>query len=440
MLDINFIREQPEAVKENIRRRGIDPQKADVDHLLELDEKRRELLTKVELLNHERTLAAEKRETERGRQLKQEVKELEETLTTVKAEWQEIMDWLPNMLSVDTPNGKDETEDVEIKAWVPRGGYLDRDKLGKASFSGKFMPVLDFTAKDHVEIGKNLNLIDVEQSARASGSRFCYLKNEAALLQFGLFELLKNKLLIEGFTPMVVPLLVRERVLYGTSHFPGDADQVYKIENKYVEEGQDLYLVGSSEPPLFAYYMDKVLSEKDLPQKFFAYTSCFRSEVGSWGKDVRGIKRVHQFDKLEMDALTVPEKSQEMQEYLLSINEWFLQQLQLPYHVIVMCAGNAGYAAAHKKYDIEIWLPSVKAFMEVMSDTDATDFQARRFNIRYVDGDGRKRLVHNVNDTGCAMGRMIIAILENYQQEDGSVKVPEVLQEYVGKKVIAIRN
>ena len=272
-----------------------------------------------------------------------------------------------------------------------------------------------------------------------SGSRFYYLKKDAVLLQWAVFDLLKNKLLQEGFTPMVVPLLVKERALFGSSHFPGDADQVYKLESKYIEENRSLYLVGSSEPSLFAYYMDKVLSYKDMPQKFFAITPCFRSEVGSWGKDVRGIKRCHQFTKLEMDALTTPEKSAEMLEYLLSLNEWLLQQLKLPYHVILMCSGDAGYFAAHKKYDFEVWLPVQKEFMELGSDTNAWDFQARRYNTKFIDEKDEQKYVHNLNDTGIT-DRVIIAILENYQNPDGSVTIPEVLRPYMGKDKISSKK
>lgn len=440
MLDINFIREHPEEVKKNILQRGVDPKKADVERLLAVDKERREVMAKTEQLRHERTEAAEKRDIERGRKLKEEVRNLEKRLKPLASEWQSIMDWIPNMLSSDTPVGKDENDNVEIKAWIPEKGYLKKDQLGLKDFSREWMPVHNFQGRDHVDLGRSLDLIDIEQGALVSGSRFYYLKNEAVLLQYAVFDLLTKKLIKEGFTPMVVPLLVRERTLYGTSHFPGDADQVYKIENKYVEGNKDLYLVGSSEPSLFAYYMDKTLDQKNLPQKFFATTSCFRSEVGSWGKDVRGIKRVHQFDKLEMDTITLPERSEEMMNCLLSLNEWILQQLNLPYHVILMCSGDAGYFATHKKYDFEVWLPVQRTFIEMGSDTNASDFQARRFNTKFVDENGQKRYVHNVNDTGITGPRTVIAILENYQQLDGSIKVPEALRAYVGKDVIGLKH
>ncbi|MCL4397725.1 serine--tRNA ligase [Patescibacteria group bacterium] len=445
MLDIKYIREHPEEVRQNIINRRVDPARADVDKLLLLDGRKNKLIVEIETMRATRNRLAEELKDEKkrtpekideGKKLKEGIDILEKELAEVETDFQNVMDWIPNMLLPDVPIGKGEDDNLEIKAWTPKEGNFPKDKLGLKDSSEKWMPAFKFPAKDHVELGKELDIVDTEQSALVSGSRFYYLKNEAVLLQYAVFELLKEKLLKEGFTPMVVPLLVKGRVLYGSSHFPGDADQVYKIENKNVEENTDLYLVGSSEPSLFGYYLDKTLDHTQLPQKFFAITSCFRSEVGSWGKDVRGIKRVHQFDKLEMDTLTLPEKSGEMQDYLLGINEWLLQQLKLPYHVILMCSGDAGYFATAKKYDFEVWLPVSKTFVEMGSDTDATDFQARRYNTKFVTKDGEKEFVHNVNDTGITNARTIIAILENYQNPDGTVTVPEVLQKYVGRKLI----
>ena len=232
---------------------------------------------------------------------------------------------------------------------------------------------------------------------------------------------------------------VKEKVLYGTSHFPEGRDQVYKIENTNVEDKQDLFLVGSSEPPLFAYGMDKIFNEKDLPYKMTAYTSCFRSEVGSWGKDVKGIKRVHQFDKLEIDVICKPNQADAIFEELLEINSWFLQELKLPYHQILKCSGDSGYAASYKQVDTEVWLPSQNEFIEVGTDTNAGNFQARRLNIKFEDEKGKKQLVNTVNDTGCPMGRMLISILDNYQKADGSVEVPQVLRSFVGKDIITPR-
>lgn len=448
MLDIKYIRENPEQVKQNIINRKVDPKKADIDKLLLLDGRKIKLTLEIDKLREARNKLSEELKdaskrtpdkVEEGKKLKEGIDILEKELSEVNGQWQLIMDWIPNMLASDVPIGKDENDNLEVKAWSQETGYFSKEKLGMKDVSKKWMPKHDFPTKDHVELGKELDIIDLEQSAKVSGSRFYYLKNEAALIQYGIFQMLSEKLVQEGFTPMIVPLLVKERVLYGTSHFPGDADQVYQIENKYVEEGNKLFLVGSSEPSLFSYYMDKTLTKNELPQKFFAITSCFRSEVGSWGKDVRGIKRVHQFDKLEMDAITTEEDSKDMQDYLLSINEWILQQLELPYHVILMCSGDSGYFATHKKYDFEVWLPVQETFVEMGSNTDAEKFQARRFNTKYVDENGEKKFVHNVNDTGITGPRTVIAILENFQQPDGTVLIPKALQKYIGKEKISPR-
>jgi seryl-tRNA synthetase len=296
----------------------------------------------------------------------------------------------------------------------------------------------EFPLRDHVELGKIHNIIDIEQSAKISGSRFTYLSGDAVRLQWALTSLMNEKLLRDNWIPLIPPLMVKEKALYGSSHFPGDADQVYSIESDKTEDKEKLYLIGSSEPANFGYFMDKVLDEKDLPIKVFANTACFRSEVGSWGKDVKGIKRVHQFDKLEIDLVCTPEQSKEMHEYLLSINEWLLQALKLPYHIINMCKGDAGYYATYKKYDVEVWLPTQKKYIEVGSDTNAIDYQARRLNIKYRNAQGELKYAHTVNDTGIPFGRMLICILENYQQADGSILIPEVLKKYMGKDLIQI--
>lgn len=436
MLDIKIIREHAEEVKQNIINRKAS---ADIDGILELDEKRKNLQIEVDGLRQQLNSGSKQKPTpeeiQRLRGLSTQISSKENELKHVQQSLNEKLSWVPNILAADVPLGESEEDNIEIKAWT-KDGYLSEDKLGKKDTSRSWMPKFDFFAKDHIDLGKKLDIIDVEQSAKVSGTRFAYVKNEGFLLEYALFELLKNKLIEEGFTPMIVPLLVKNKALFGSSHFPEEVDQVYKIESKNVEEGEELYLIGSSEPSLFSYFMDKTIPEEELPKKVFAFTPCFRSEVGSWGKDVRGIKRVHQFDKLEMDTVTSADKSDETQQYLLSLNEWLLQQLKIPYHIILMCSADSGYAAAYRKYDVEAWLPSQQTFMEVMSDTNATDFQARRLNIKYQTQTGDKKYVHTVNDTGVAMGRMIIAILDNYQRADGSVKVPEALQKYVGKEIL----
>ncbi|OGC91639.1 serine--tRNA ligase [Candidatus Amesbacteria bacterium RIFCSPHIGHO2_02_FULL_47_9] len=439
MLDTKFVREKPDEVQKNVDFRGG---KVTVKEVLEADSTHRALIQKAENLRAERNKVSSTKpspeEISRMRALRDELKKVEAELTNSEKTFMGKLARLPNMSSSDMPEGNGDPDHVELAVWLPNEGYLPKSKLGKGLNSAQYMPKK--TGLHHVDLGKKLDIIDTEQSALTSGSRFTYMKGDAALLQFALFELLKNKLIAEGFEPMIVPVLVREEVLFGTSHFPEGRDQVYEIETHNVENQQRLFLVGSSEPPLFAYYMNKTLKEENLPKKFFAYTQCFRSEVGSWGKDVRGIKRVHQFDKLEIDALTTEEGSREMMEYLRGINEWLMQKLKLPYRVINKSSRDCGYNATYLQYDLEGWLPTQGEFIELGSNTDAWDYQARRMNIRYLSKDKQKKLAHTVNDTGIPMGRMIITILDNYQNPDGSVTVPEVLRPYLGKDKIVPKN
>ena len=446
MLDIKYIRENPEKVKQNIINRHTDQKKADVDKLLLLDARKFELEREIEKIREARNKLAEELKDEtlrtpenidQGKKLKEGVEVLEKELAEIQAQWQDIMDWTPNLLANDVPVGKDENDNLEIKAWSPKSGYFKKDQLGLKDFSKKWMPKHEFKSKDHVELGNLLGVIDTEQSAKTSGSRFYYLKDDLVLLQYAYFDLLFKHLVREcKFHPMIVPLLVKERVLYGTSHFPEGRDQVYKIEKDFVEEGQELYLVGSSEPSLFAYWMDRVIPEELLPYRMCATTTCFRSEVGSWGKDVRGIKRVHQFDKLEIDVVCKPDQSEKIFSELLGINEWFYQQLELPYHQILKCTGDSGYQASYRQIDNEVWLPTQQEFIEVGTDTNATDYQTRRLNIKVQLKDGTKVLAHTVNNTGITNTRPLISILDNYQNPDGSVNIPKVLQEYMGKEKI----
>lgn len=445
MLPIQFIRDNAEKVKQNVLNRRFDPTKADVDTLLQLDKQKQEMQIDLDNLRAKRNEIANKLKTERdpklieeGRSLKEQGAELEEELKKITEKWQEIMSWMPNMALDEVPVGKDESGNVEIKAWTPEKGYVQQlnPASGEMPTKGSNSNV-DGKSRPHWEIGKELDMLDIEAGAKVSGSRFYYLKGDGVLIMNAVFDLLTRKLLKDGFTPMDVPLLVKADALYGSSHFPADQDQVYKIESSNIEDNNALYLIGSSEPSLFAYFSDSMIPEEELPKKVMAVSPCFRSEVGSWGKDVRGMKRVHQFTKLEMDIVAVPnlEKAKELHEYLLSLNEWLLQQLQIPYHVINMCTGDLGYAAGSKKYDVEVWLPSDSVWMEVGSNTITTDFQTRRLNIKCKKKDGTKEFAYTLNDTGITH-RILIAIIEHYQQADGSVKVPAVLQEYIGKEVI----
>lgn len=450
MIDLKLLRENPEKFIKLIASGRGNSGKSDINKWLELDKQRGSLIRSLENLNAERNSVAAmgkqdpEAAREKGKELKEKIANVEKDLKAVEAQWQEILDWIPNMPYSDVPEGLTSSQNVEVKAWKPVEGYLDAENLGLAEQSGKKMGNMgvhrdsDFIPKPHWEIGENLGLFDLDAGAKVSGSRFYYIKGYGALLIYAAFNLLYKKLLQEGFTPMIVPLLVKENALYGSSHFPGDADQVYKLENKYLEDNaNDLYLIGSSEPANFAYFSGKTLNLNELPVKVMAQTPCFRSEVGSWGKDVRGIKRTHQFEKIEMN-LIIPANdtlAYELHEYLLGINEWLLQTLEIPYHVINMCVGDLGYFAAAKKYDVEFWTPSQNCYTELMSNSITTDYQSRRLGIKYKDENGKLKFAYTLNDTGITH-RILIAILEHYQQSDGSLVVPEALRSFVGKDII----
>ncbi len=457
MIDPEIIRNNPDKMKTLLKKGRGDSDKVDVDRWLELDQKRSELIQEVESLRQERNeLNAgiqgrpSKEVIEKGRELKEKISKVEEELDEVKNEWQEILDWMPNLpISKEAmPEGKGEEDNIVVKAWRPDNKYIDEAEGKNArGFTESMMPSgvihaeeQDFEPKHHLDIGTELGIIDNEQAAKVAGSRFTYLKGDLVKLQYAVQQLMFNELLKRDFIPFIPPLLVKDKALYGTSHFPEGRDQVYSIQTDYVEEKTQLYLLGSTEPGNFAYFMDRVIEEDKLPFKLFAYAPAFRSEAGSWGKDTKGIKRMHQFDKIEMNCICTPEQSEEVFNEFLSINEWLLQSLGLPYQLAQKCTGDAGYLASAMQIDPEVWCPGQNAFMEVMTDTNATDYQARRLNIKYRDEDKNLRLVHTVNDTGVAMGRILISILENYQQKDGSVKVPIALQDFMGKEYIKKRE
>jgi seryl-tRNA synthetase len=449
MLDPKDIRSNPDGLRRAVRARRVDPEKADVDRWLHLDEQRRRLVARVGTLNADKNSLALLGKTdpvaarEKGKSLRVDIRQVEEELAVVSEEWQSIMDWFPNWPHPDMPMGAGAEDNVEERAWVPGRGYLSAELLGRGDASVKSMPEFPphasetaFVPIPHWELGAALGGMDTLQAAKVSGSRFAYILGEVALMQWGITRLLIDRLIALGLKPIVPPLLIRERSLYGTSHFPEGRDQVYQIMSDNVEESTALFLVGSSEPANFSFFMDRTLNEADLPIRVYASTPCFRSEAGSWGRDTKGVKRVHQFDKIEMNAVCTPEQSEQIYEDFRDVNEWLLQTLELPYRVIEKCSGDAGYLATHRQRDLEAWLPGSREFMEVMTDTNTTDYQARRLGIRYKTREGKTRFCHTVNDTGCAMGRMLIAILENYQQKGGSVKVPRALQEIVQADIL----
>ncbi len=360
-------------------------------------------------------------------------------------EWQSIVDWFPNWPHSEMPSGEGPEENVEECAWLPGTGYVAPDLLGKEK-AHQFMPQRPphagsaiFPPLHYSVLGERLG-IDSLQGAQVSGSRFAYIVGDLALMQSALQSLLMDKLVAEGYEQIIPPLVVRARALYGTSHFPEGREQVYEIQPFNVEDSRELFLVGSSEPSNFSYFMDRTVDGRRLPIKLFAATTCFRSEAGSWGRDTKGIKRVHQFDKIELNAVCRPEQADGIYEEFRRINEWFLQSLQLPYRIVNKCAGDAGYLATHRQRDIEVWLSGSQEFMELMTDTDTSDYQARRLGIRYREEGGATRFCNTVNDTGCAMGRTLIAIIDNYQQSDGSVRVPELLRSRMRKDLLEARS
>lgn len=451
MIDPRDVRANPERMRQAIRLRRVDPHKADLDRWLALDAQLRETRQQLETLNAEKNKLAQLGRSdpaaarERGQALRAQSRELEERVTALSVEWQAILDWFPNFPHPQMQIGEGEEDNLEEAAWAPGSGYVPQERLGKAQGptggSAAFMPRrpvhaggAQFTPLHHADIGQRLGAVDTAQGAKVSGSRFAYILGDLARLQLGIQQLLTSRLLEQGFNPIIPPLLVRERALYGTSHFPEGRDQVYRIASDNVEEGADLFLVGSSEPSNFSYFMDRTLAEADLPVRIFAATPCFRSEAGSWGKDQRGIKRVHQFDKIEMNAVCTAGQAEEIYEQFRGINEWLLQTLEIPYRIVDKCGADAGYLASHRQRDVEAWLSGLQEYMEVMTDTNTSDYQARRLNIRYKPADGgAPKVAWTLNDTGCALGRMLIAIMDNYQQADGSVLVPRALHAYVGK-------
>jgi seryl-tRNA synthetase len=445
MLDIKFIRENADKVKEAIKNKRIN---LDLERLLDLDFQRRDLLTEMESLaatKNQFSKEIPKLSPEEKKVKLLEMKEVDSKNDELKArskgvfeEYALLMYLVPNIPSVETPIGPDESGNIPWRYWSPLTGVVDP---GKDPERVKEIPTkFDFEIKDHVTLGKNLNLIDTEAGTKTSGFRGYYLKNEAVLIQYGLIWHALKKMQEKGFNLMIPPILDREFAFYGSGHFPfgkGDQYQVITDEDKKKENAEPLYLAGTSEPSLLAYYSDKTLEEKDLPIKVCGISPCFRGEIGSYGKDTKGIYRVHEFMKVEQVVLCKADilESEKWLEDMREIAESMLQDLKLPYRVLNICTGDMG-AGKYKMYDIETWMPSRNSFGETHSDSNLTDWQARRLNIKYKAADGKTKYVYSLNNTVAAFPRLIIPILENYQQNDGSIVVPEVLRPYIGKDVI----
>ncbi|QQG40984.1 MAG: serine--tRNA ligase [Candidatus Levyibacteriota bacterium] len=408
MLDIKFIRENPSLVQKSAKDKKVD---ISIDHVLKIDRKYRELFLSVQKLREERNKIAKEQNRERGKEIKDRLEKEEHALNSVQEKLQEWLLKIPNLPKSDVKVGKDESENKVIKT------YEEPTKF-------------NFTPKDHLELGEALDIIDVERAAKVSGARFAYLKGDAVLLEFALVQLAMETLLKEGFIPVIPPVLIHQEITEGLGYWQAGGNEDYYLVGEPTE-GKNFYLAGTAEHAIVPMHKDEVFQKKDLPKRYVGFSSAFRREAGSYGKDTKGILRVHQFDKVEMVSFVPKEEDDKEHDYLLSLEEKLFQMLEIPYQVIKMCTGDLGFPAA-RKYDIEAWMPGQNKYREVTSVSTVTDFQSRRLSIKYQDGN-EKKFAHILNGTAFAIGRTIIAILENYQQEDGSIKIPTVLQKYIDK-------
>jgi len=427
MLDIKFIRENKKEVEKAIKDKGVD---LDLEKLLKIDEKRTKLIVEIEKLNSQKNKLnneikqAENRDEiiEKGKRVKEKLAKLEPDYKKIKDEFDELMARVPNIPSDDSPvGGEDANKEVE--------------KWGE-------IPKFDFNAKDHVQIGKDLDILDLGRGAKISGYRGYYLKNEGMLLVMALMMYALGKMVEKGYKPMIPPTLVKEFVLFGSGHFKGlhydgEMDEIYQLATSNKEADGKIskekkFLVGTAEPSLLAYYANEVLEDEDLPIKICGFSQCYRSEIGSYGKDTKGLYRVHEFMKVEQAVLTRADidESDKLHQEMLSISKKMHEELELPHRVVQISTGDMG-AGKYKMFDIETWMPGMNRWGETGSASNLLDWQARRLNVKYKGEDGNRRFVYMLNNTALPSVRPLIAILENYQQADGSVKIPDVLQKYM---------
>ncbi|MEM2118652.1 MAG: serine--tRNA ligase [Candidatus Bathyarchaeia archaeon] len=419
MLDIKLIREKPEVVRANLQKRGDPSILQMLEDLIACDAEWRRELAKLNELRHQRKqvtteIARLKKtggeaaaEISKGKALDAEISKLEAKVAENEQKTRDYLMRLPNLLHESVPLGKSEEDNAQIRTW------------------GK-IPKFSFKPKGHIELGLDLDIMDLERAGKVAGSRFFYLKNEGVLLDMALLCFATEKMVQKGYTPIEPPFLMRREAYEGVTALSDFEDVLYKIEN------EDLYLIATSEHPAAAMFMNEVFLAADLPLKLVGVSPCFRKEAGAHGKDTRGIFRTHQFNKIEQFIFCKPEDSWEFHEELLKNAETLVQELGLPYRVVNVCTGDIGTVAA-KKYDVEAWMPAQNAYREIISCSNCTDYQARRLNIRYreKEGEAPKGFVHTLNSTAIATGRTMVAILENYQKEDGSVTVPAALRKYM---------
>lgn len=416
MLDIKMIRQNTDEIKERLATRGVKAEK--IDALLEKDKRRRELLVETEGLKQKRNeVSAEIANAKRNKQdatdaIKEmrevgaKIKSLDEELEEVEATVKDMASRLPNLPNPTIPVGPDESANVELrKVGTPRE--------------------FDFEPKAHWDIGEDLGILDFDRGAKVSGARFVYYKGLGARLERAVYNFMLDEHAKEGYTEMLPPYIVNAQTMYGTGQFPKFKEDVYQVN------GEDMTLIPTAEVPLTNYYRDEVIPTEKLPVYFTALTPCFRSEAGSAGRDTRGLIRMHQFNKVEMVKFSKPENSYDELEKMTQNAGNIMEKLGLPYHVITLSTGDMGFSAA-MTHDLEVWMPAQNKYREISSCSNCEDFQARRAHIQYRDENGKLNFVHTLNGSGLAVGRTVAAILENYQNEDGSVTVPEVLRPYLG--------
>lgn len=416
MLDINFIRENQELISEAARKKHLS---FNVLDLIAVDDKRRELLLQVEAKRSEQNSSNQKivqassvlkaALIKEMQTLKESLTKLEGELKGVMKEWQALMLTVPNLPDISVPEGETAESNQEVRVWGEK-------------------PKFSFTPKDHITLMEALGMLDIKRGTDIAGFRGYVLKGGGALLSFALWRFAIDTLLAKGFQFMMVPSLLRREPLLGTGYLPQGEEDLYKTQDSD-------YLAGTAEVAVMAYFMDRTFDKKELPVKVLGFSPCFRREAGSYGKDVRGIFRVHEFFKLEQVVISPAshEMSVTLHEELTANSEEIMQKLELPYRVVINCGGDLGLGQV-KKYDIEAWVPSQNAYRETHSSSYFHDFQSRRLNIRYKDDDGKSRFTHSLNNTAVATPRMLISLVENYQEEDGRIAIPELLRPYIGGK------
>lgn len=435
MLDIKFIRDNAELVQEGAKKKHID---FDIKKLLEVDDKRKALSQQLEekrakqnQVNTEVPKVDSDKRTQLIKEmqlLKEEMQKLEEQLKEVIIEWQKLMVAVPNIPDMSVPEGEDDSTNLEIKSWP-------------VSASGGEKTKFSFTPKNHTELMLDLDMADFDRGTKVAGFRGYFLKNDGALLSYAIWQHALNHFLAKDFTPMIVPSLIRRESLIGSGYLPQGEEDLYRTQ-----DGE--YLSGTAEVATMAYYMDEILDKKDLPKKFLSFSPCFRREAGAHGKDVKGLIRVHEFYKLEQVILCEAshEESVKQHEFLHRNTEEFIESLKIPYRTVINCAGDLGLGQV-KKYDIELWVPLEKKYREIGSTSYFHDFQTRRLGIRYKDedpsassGQGKMKFAHSLNSTAIPTPRILVSLIENFQQIDGSIIIPEVLRPYIGGREKISKN